>query len=487
MTKTIFITIDCFRKNILVDDQLRKKLIPFMNKLKKESYYFTNFISNGSTTAPAFFALFTSNVPVLDGNYSPIPPDKITFPKKLQNENIKTCGIHSNPYLDEFCNYNLGFDDFFDTYRNPNDLSFNSIKTKLISKLAKITRSLRIKRYISKIKSLGEKFNIIDLDKSSSEDLLKKPYDDAKQIVRKSIGWLEENHRDDFFLWMHFMDAHVPYFPPFENLNEISNENIKSSSILKSKKIIRFLREGLITTEEVKAKYQKLIKTLYRAEIHYIDHILGIFFKYLKKKKLYNQINLVLTADHGEALFEHNLIGHNASLYEELINIPLIIKPSNLEKNKFSNINILCQSIDLAPTILDLYHLSEPKFKGKSLIHALKEEKNFKEPKYVISAVLHNNYRVYNAYSDHDKRYYLLISCRTKNWKLIYDEKKDRTYLYRLDKDKNEVNDLSQNNKNKEIKQVKSMLWNILKPYVKDYEGTLKIKNIIKSTIGNSI
>jgi arylsulfatase A-like enzyme len=93
--------------------------------------------------------------------------------------------------------------------------------------------------------------------------------------------------------------------------------------------------------------------------------------------KLYDNTILIVTADHGEAFWEHNFQGHNSQLYEESIHIPFILKLSSktdLHKKTVSN---PVRTLDVYPTLVDLLQLSRRNWNvdGHSFIPYLVSDK----------------------------------------------------------------------------------------------------------------
>ena len=64
----------------------------------------------------------------------------------------------------------------------------------------------------------------------------------------------------------------------------------------------------------------------YDEEILYMDHHLGRFFDGMKRDELFEDSLILVTADHGELLGEHGRMGHGASLFEEEIRVPFLVK-----------------------------------------------------------------------------------------------------------------------------------------------------------------
>lgn len=74
----------------------------------------------------------------------------------------------------------------------------------------------------------------------------------------------------------------------------------------------------------------------------------------LRKLGVYDNTLLIVTADHGEELYEHGGYAHGHALWEEVIRVPLVVKfprgrrPEGLPRD----VDSLTQSIDLLPTLL---------------------------------------------------------------------------------------------------------------------------------------
>jgi arylsulfatase A-like enzyme len=70
---------------------------------------------------------------------------------------------------------------------------------------------------------------------------------------------------------------------------------------------------------------QTHIVDLYDAEVAYFDEQLGALLVELKRRGLLDSTLIVVTADHGEELFDHGQFGHGYTLYDELLHVPLVL------------------------------------------------------------------------------------------------------------------------------------------------------------------
>ena len=476
--RLILITIDCLRKDHLGLYGYPEPITPNIDKLGLNSIIFQNAIANGSYTPSSFFSIFTSNIPGIDIDYTLIPRDIIKFPEKLQNNGIKTCAIHSNPHLGKISNFHIGFDAFFDMYEEP---EYINQKKRIVQKIIKWLAYFGLnKKEIFRIKKVFKRF--ITTSEKDSLTAIKEnaPYLDAKGITQKVINWLDLNYNSSFFLWVHYMDAHRPYFPPSEYIKKLSNTDISDSTKIYLRDIINEVNKDPNFSENLEEKYKIYINILYNAEILYVDHFLGILFQYLKNLGIYEDVNIIITADHGEALFEHNLLGHQANVFDELLQVPLVMKLDNYKGNQ-KRINDLVELLDVAPSILDIFNISvERNFNGVSLIPLILGDNTFSHRDYVISSLLHKKEKKLTFLNRKEKEFQLIISCRTNDWKLIYDSESKEYKLFNLNTDPQELTDLSSNEDDKEMLQIEKQLREKIRSHMKVQTTE---KDIIKRTI----
>ena len=108
---------------------------------------------------------------------------------------------------------------------------------------------------------------------------------------------------------------------------------------------------------------------LYDGCIAFADRHIGYLLKIIDELNLMHNTIIVITADHGEAFYEHEVFEHGGDLYQEQLHVPFIIK---LPTGKDQVINDDIGLIDFTPTVLDLLDIEfEPpsyNFQGLSLV-----------------------------------------------------------------------------------------------------------------------
>jgi membrane-anchored protein YejM (alkaline phosphatase superfamily) len=110
---------------------------------------------------------------------------------------------------------------------------------------------------------------------------------------------------------------------------------------------------------------EEAIPARYAAEVAFADAAVGRLLDGLRERGLYETSTIVFTSDHGEALGEHGCFGHIVNLYDEMLHVPLVIKPARghpATRRLRARSGDLVGHVDLAPTVLDLLGL--PRFDG---------------------------------------------------------------------------------------------------------------------------
>jgi arylsulfatase A-like enzyme len=171
---------------------------------------------------------------------------------------------------------------------------------------------------------------------------------DHTQLV---LDWLDRHQAHDFFLWVHYLDPHAPYAPPHEYLAGEPAAGIGAAFEGQKETM-----EGLVVTTTDQRRW---VRSLYDAETRYVDANVGRIVGALKERSLYDDALIVLTADHGEEFWEHGSLGHGHSMYQELLEVPLILKlpasrRSPTEPNAANVVTTPVSTVSVTPTVLDV-------------------------------------------------------------------------------------------------------------------------------------
>lgn len=172
----------------------------------------------------------------------------------------------------------------------------------------------------------------------------------AAQTVDDVFDWLDGNQRSDpLFLSVHFYDPHLTYSPP-DSFADIWVDpeyigHFDSSGGQREAVVNVNMGAVNLSPEDL---YN--LQALYDGEIAYTDYEIGRLLAGLRNRGLTEDAIVILVADHGEEFLDHNKFGHAHSLYQELLNVPLIISGSGFISGTTSSFNV--SQADILPTIL---------------------------------------------------------------------------------------------------------------------------------------
>jgi arylsulfatase A-like enzyme len=91
---------------------------------------------------------------------------------------------------------------------------------------------------------------------------------------------------------------------------------------------------------------------VYDAEVAYQDHLLAELLDVLGQPERRENTVVIVVADHGEMLGEHQLMGHGFGVYQELIHVPFIIRLPGQDAGR--RVPDLVSTTRLFHTVLDV-------------------------------------------------------------------------------------------------------------------------------------
>jgi arylsulfatase A-like enzyme len=312
MPNVLLIMVDTLRADHLSCYGTAPVQTPHIDQLATGGLRYANAFSQASWTRPSVATILTGLYPSSHGavhKADRLPDRADTLAEILQRAGYRTVGFANNANVSPAFNFQQGFDDY--QYLAP-DFFFGASEP--ASQLA-VYSGLRLVR---------ERFLARHVD-------VHHYYQPAEAVTAAVRGWLDRRPpgKEPLFLFVHYMDPHDPYFAhPFdgEGYARVANPNPPPA-----------LAEKL--------------RRLYAGEVAYLDEHLGALFDDLRKRGLWDQTLVVLTADHGEEFHEHGGWWHGTTLYDEQIHVPLLVKPARFT-GPGKVMDDLATSLDIVPTIV---------------------------------------------------------------------------------------------------------------------------------------
>ena len=188
------------------------------------------------------------------------------------------------------------------------------------------------------------------------------------QCFKAGYEFLDLNRdADNWLLQIETFDPHEPFFAP-----ERYREKFKTAyegPILDWPRYER-VTEPQDEIDELRANYFALLSLC--------DDLLGTFLDYFDAHDMWDDTALILTTDHGFLLGEHDWWAKNRMpLYEEISHIPLFVHHPDFRSKAGERRESLTQTIDLMPTICEMFGAEvPPEVQGKSLLALLDRDQS---------------------------------------------------------------------------------------------------------------
>lgn len=162
--------------------------------------------------------------------------------------------------------------------------------------------------------------------------------DNRTRYALKSIKRWLGNRRSDrpFFLFWNPTNPHNKYRAPqgFRNLERDIEAGMDMEAIEDVAGWGHCL-DYVAGNRDLDDEEMEVVQSRYDAEIKYLDHRIGQLVDYLKRKNMYEDTTIVITADHGENFGDFKrLLHHDFSVNEALIRVPLVIKGESFERGR---------------------------------------------------------------------------------------------------------------------------------------------------------
>jgi len=151
-------------------------------------------------------------------------------------------------------------------------------------------------------------------------------YGDSKVISELGQKYILDNKKNDFSLFLHFMDIHGPLNNDTSLCNYILDED--------EKHILQNINDYEIDYDGFRSKSD--LDMYYNAHIRRVDYYVSKLLNLLDEQDLWKNVEIVIFSDHGQNLCdkhnipEFNIINRHGLLFMEGIHVPCFVWSKNL-------------------------------------------------------------------------------------------------------------------------------------------------------------
>ncbi|MFO7626406.1 MAG: sulfatase [Candidatus Fermentibacteraceae bacterium] len=178
----------------------------------------------------------------------------------------------------------------------------------------------------------------------------------AGPTVDTCLAWMDDlQEGEEFFVMVHFFDAHDPYDPPapFDTLfgpgGPPFNWNTRR------------------TREPPNPALTSHLIDMYDGGVAHVDNELGRLLAGMRQRGLTRNTVVIVVADHGEEFLERGAIWHGKTLNQEALHVPMVFSGAGILPGVYSD---PASHVDIVPTLAELTGLDWPgPLEGVDLFH----------------------------------------------------------------------------------------------------------------------
>ena len=435
----VLITIDCLRADHTGLHGYCRPTTPFLDSLRAESLVFENTIVGGAPTYYSFPAIMAARHPLALGrDVAGMAPGEPTLTHTLSQAGFQTAAfLGGNPYLSAKFGYHEGFDVFCDSFGTEVRPLVDPIENPTVRLRGSLNRM--IERACRTFSPLGAAYDELYFrycqslarPVTSLDPLRRFPGADA--VVDQACAWLDSVDYRPFFLWLHFMDPHYPYYPLQHGLDLMGSGK---TSVVRARYLNSYWNRGDLSSRRLSKVKDEVIE-LYDAAIRGVDWQLGRLVESLQARGRWDDCAIVVTADHGEEFMEHEERFHAPTkLMEELIHVPLLLRVPGAPAGRVTSI---FSQLDLAPTLLQSLDAPIPSsFGGKGRWKKLQDRQNWEDV-----AIVECVSTCTNPFRPENRMGARIVAARDARFKLVLDFALSREVLFDLVSDSAELKPVS--------------------------------------------
>jgi arylsulfatase A-like enzyme len=185
-------------------------------------------------------------------------------------------------------------------------------------------------------------------------------------VTRAGLAWLEEQDAEaaPFFLYLHYMDPHAPFQPlPAEAIARrragiVADDRPVSAEAARKIAALARAPDGVPVVGQDLPASIALMELLYDQGVERFDRALDVLLRQLRRLDPEREWAIVVTSDHGEALYDRGWGEHGYALFEDEVGIPLAMRLPGVETE--GPIDCAVGLVDLLPTLCDYLGLDCP-------------------------------------------------------------------------------------------------------------------------------
>lgn len=284
-----------------------RKTMPTLEQFGANATRFTDAVAPAAWSVPVHASLLTGVYPGAHRATAlrPVFRAEPTLPGLLADAGYRTCAVSPNQYIRP----GLGFGRGFDTFVRPSGATVSQPLVDLFGPAVDRGAS-------SPARQLPERLlNAVRARRGTTTSVAPP----AEYELSGCVESLVQAGSQPFFLFVNLFDAHLPRSPAPEHIDRFVDDALVDAPVVTNERAHKF---GAGMDE----RGLRRMSQLYDADLRTLDDRLAALLDTLSGAGVLEESLVVLVSDHGEHLGEFGLVGHQHSVFEAVVSVPLAVQ-----------------------------------------------------------------------------------------------------------------------------------------------------------------
>ena len=304
----ILVVLDTVRADRVSGLGYERETTPNLDAFLADATTFTDAVAHAPWSVPSHASLLTGEYPSEHGATitEPILTHGPTLPELLSAAGYGTYGFSANEYVRPATGFARGFDEF----HTPGPTEPAALADLLAPVVHRITGTATVRRPVDRAFDLLRGRGALSTDPAS-------PTDDG---LLGTVTDVTDSADDPFFLFANLIDPHLPRSPAPEHVDRFVDADLADTPVVTNE------RAKTLGGAELSERGFRKLSQLYDADLRTMDERFGAFLDRLRSAGVLSDSLVVVVSDHGEHLGEFDLVGHQFSVFDSVVSVPLAVR-----------------------------------------------------------------------------------------------------------------------------------------------------------------
>jgi arylsulfatase A-like enzyme len=362
--KAIFVLFDSLMRTALGCYGAKHIATPNFDRFARQAVTFDTHFVGSLPCMPARRDIHSGRLNFMHRSWGPLEPFDNSFP-----EAMREAGIHTHLVTDHLHYFEDGGATYHGRFRTWDFIrgqEYDPWKAMVQPPLERFREKYSPKHYELSLQNWKRLQHVINCEFMADERDFPLP-----RCFDSAFEFLKFNDRaDNWFMMLECFDPHEPFHAPHR-----FKEPFKTgwNGGILDWPYYEMVNNSTAEIAEIRANYAALVSAC--------DHYFGLLLDHFDQHNLWQDTALILSTDHGFLLGEHDWWGKNLQpYYTEISHIPLIVHHPRFRACAGTRRKALTQTMDLMPTLLDIFALPvPPEVQGRSLLPLLREDRPLRD------------------------------------------------------------------------------------------------------------